>query len=137
MKPSVSTPSTVPSTVPRPPNRLVPPSTTAVMTASSKFTPWLADPLPSRMATSTPASAAATPTSTKTVNPTSRTSTPARRSDSRLLPRPVTYWPNGVLVNTTQPTTAMAIAITAWAGTPAIRPWPRNPTQLSFGIEIE
>jgi hypothetical protein len=32
---STSAPSTVPVTLPRPPNRLVPPSTTAVMTVSS------------------------------------------------------------------------------------------------------
>ena len=47
--------------VPRPPNRLVPPSTTAAMTSSSNPWPALDEPLPSRAATMIPASAAVAP----------------------------------------------------------------------------
>ena len=60
----VSAPSTVPRIVPRPPNRLVPPSTTAAITSSSKPTAAFEEPLPSRAAMMMPATAAAMPVST-------------------------------------------------------------------------
>ena len=60
-----SAPATVPSTRTRPPVSGVPPTTTAVIAASSMFRPWLdgsaSAPWPT---SSTPASAASTPEST-------------------------------------------------------------------------
>ncbi len=57
---TVSAPSIVPVIVPRPPKRLVPPSTTAAMTSSSKPTAF-DKPLPSLAAMMMPAKAAERP----------------------------------------------------------------------------
>ena len=52
MIPRVSAPIAEPMIEPRPPIRLVPPSTTAVMTSSSNAVPELDEPLASRVAVS-------------------------------------------------------------------------------------
>ena len=81
---------TVPITVPRPPKRLVPPRTTAVITVSSNPVAELAEPEPSRAAISSPAIPAAKPVKTSVIMSTRRVLTPDRRTDSTLEPIPVT-----------------------------------------------
>ena len=83
-------PITVPTTVPRPPKRFVPPRTTAVMTVNSNPLAELAEPEPSRAAIRMPAMPAARPVNTSVIISTRRVLTPARRTDSTLDPMPVT-----------------------------------------------
>ncbi len=57
----VNAPKIVPNIVPLPPNRLVPPRTTAAITSNSNITPAFDEPLPSLAAMIIPPIAAHTP----------------------------------------------------------------------------
>src|SRR5690606_1442079 len=89
--PVISAPMTVPTIVPRPPNRFVPPSTTAAITVSSKPSAELAEPEPSRAAVRMPAAPAARPVSISVIILILRVFTPALRTDSSCAPIPLTY----------------------------------------------
>ena len=79
----VIAPSKVPIIVPLPPNRLVPPKTTAAITSSSNITPAFEEPLPNRAAIIIPPIEALTPQNTYVSNVYNLTFTPDLRTASR------------------------------------------------------
>ena len=84
--PMRSTPATVRGIEPRPPNRLVPPSTTAATANSSVSWAALGWPDSTRPSSVNPASTTATPPARNTPRRTRVTWTPARRAASALPP---------------------------------------------------
>ena len=89
-------PRKVPAIEPRPPERLVPPTTTAAITSSSYISPAFGWPEFIRDARSTPLAAESTPQSTYTPATIRPVLIPASRAASALPPTASTYRPNRV-----------------------------------------
>jgi hypothetical protein len=113
---SRNTPPIVPISRPRPPNSEVPPSTTAVMEASSRPSPAVGLPTPERSVCMTPASAANVALSTITVMITRSPLIPAMRATSGSPPIAYTRRPKTVLRSAQPAATARIAKITNGVG---------------------
>ena len=81
-----NSPSSVPQSVPRPPNTEVPPNTTAVMASMASVEAMMGEPTPSRAVMITAARPAISPLITSTITRVRGMATPAIRAASRLPP---------------------------------------------------
>src|SRR3954447_11342328 len=128
MPPSRSRARMTPPIVPRLPKIDTPPSSTAVMTVSSKPMPTFAAAVELRSEITTPASAATAPESTNSASLMRLTRSPEKNAASSLAPIAETERPNGVKCRRTANSTASIAnsAITFGTGVPAKFPIARS-----------
>ncbi len=121
----INTPMTVPHIEPRPPNRLVPPITTAEIAASTSWVCASMDATPKREMSVTAARPARPPISTYSEIWWEFTWMPERRAASELEPIALVWRPKRVAERTKPSTTTTTTAVTTGHGTtPPSRPSP-------------
>src|SRR3954451_20937548 len=128
----MKTPTTVPTIVPTPPNRLVPPMTMAAIASRFSVVLPAMDVVPKRASDSAPANPASAPHSAYTLIKCRSTLTPVRRTPSSLEPIAYVYRPNRVWARMIPNTSATTAAITTSHGIcPNSRPVPMVSTSLN------